>query len=554
MKNFNFKIVGLALLFTILFACNDNFEPRFERLTVISELIIANGGIDGKTAITGTYVPEGNIFVFDNVPAETDLQNIKFTGSIALGAAPEFETYDFFSTNPQEIKIINREVSSTYNVKFNILPPAMDPAINRVVVTLEDGVTEVIGEVDKTAKILYLDAKNGEYVFLKSIETLPKHALCEFTAIQGSKIYQADPGKIKLDHMGRTDEYTIEFIYIPPVGVDFDKKIIYDYTKSNSLVSFGQYPAGSGGAIRGGDFDGTETFISNRGAAEGVTNFKLEDIIAGDISKVVLAKEPVGGYGYFGSSQTALSGGNYYAINMPTPGTGVLNVHHWSSISVAPTLTSIPLSDTESAGTARYGDNMSIQLDENGNGYMFSINNVQNKLMRIRINNYIVSATDLAFVAIPGGSQGGYANFNPVRIHDAEIGSGDANEYTYVTSGGLQLFDRNGAILSTVGLGKLPANLYNARIAVYNKGRYMVVLTKEAKMYIYDISEGDTTVDALAKFNATSPAPLFEYSLGAFSGYGSIVATGIKNDVLYVMVGSGNIGSVIVGLPKKTDD
>ena len=167
MKNFNFKIVGLALLFTILFACNDNFEPRYERLTVISELIIANGGIDGKTAITGTYVPEGNMFVFDNVPAETDLQNIRFTGSISLGAVPEFETYDFFSTNPQEIKIINREVSSTYNVKFNILPPAMDPAINRVVVTLEDGVTEVGGEVDKTAKILYLDAKNGEYVLLK---------------------------------------------------------------------------------------------------------------------------------------------------------------------------------------------------------------------------------------------------------------------------------------------------------------------------------------------------------------------------------------------------
>ncbi|MDH6308893.1 hypothetical protein M2451_001649 [Dysgonomonas sp. PFB1-18] len=556
MKNFNFKIVGLALLFTILFACNDNFEPRYERLTTISDLIIANGGIDGKTAIRGTYVPEENMFVFDNVPAETDLQNIRFTGSIALGAAPEFETYDFFATNPQEIKIINREVSGTYKVKFNILSPAMDPAINRVVVTLEDGVTEVIGEVDKENKILYLDAKNGEYVFLKSIEMLPKHALYEFTALQGSKIYQDNPGTIKLDHMGRTDEYAIEFIYIPPVGADFDNKIIHDFTSGAN-----KFPNYGGATTRGqGSIDADRVVIP---LVDRIEYVPLASLLAGNLSGKAVSKTYSGTYEI---TNAFAFNGYYYSTPLLAWGSGY-HVRCWTDLSADPVVTG------RFDITSRYGDGSTMQLDENGNGYVFSYKNDFTYLLRGEVTNYttignhtLVPISNIS----PIDGQLGHMYLNAVRDHSVYGGVGNLNEYTVVQAGKLSMRNRDMNELFFMPLGgAIPAASLYACVFYYNNARYLGIVSGSRSanppigisVDIYDITNGDSTQQALEIFKANPSGPIFSHNMGVYSHdgvatYGATLATTTNRtgDKLYIMAIAGNSGIIIIELPKKVDD
>ena len=562
MKKLKFKFAGLVLLFAFFYACDDSLDPKVDRGTAIGELLIENGGIEGKTLIKGVFNPDGNTYTFNDVPAETDLQNIKFNGQISLGAAPEFERYDFFKTNPQVVKVINREKSENYNVQLNILAPAMDPTIGRVEVTLEDGVTVVVGEVDETSKTLWLDAKKGEHVFVKSIAMLPKHTQYEFTKIQGTKILVEDPGVIKMDHMGRKSEYTIDFITIPPTGADFDKVRVIDFTKKEN-----RYPNYLEAKTRGqASFDTDYVVVP---LVDRVEYVPFASILAGNTNG---KKESKAYTGVYEITNAFAFNGHYYSTPLIAWGSGGYTVRHWTDLSQDPSVTAnyqVP---------ARMGDGSTMQLDENGNGYIFSFKNTFDLLLRAKVTGYTkfdeyTTIERNLGVASPDG-QLGHVYFNAVRDHSVYGGVGSLNEYTVLEANKLSLFDRDMASLAsvenTVFASKLPndsKNVYGV-IFNFNKGRYLGIITRvrtgatpNGQLTLFDITNGDNTIDALKNFRDAPSDPVFTFDLGnyVYSGsaaYGGTISTVTDKtgEKLYIMAIAGNSGIVVLELPKKVDE
>lgn len=553
MKKLKLKIAGLVLLFAFFYACDDSLNPKVDRDTTIGELFIENGGIDGKTLIKGVYSPDGNTYTFNEVPAETDLQNIKFNGQISLGAAPEFERYDFFKTNPQVVKVINREKSETYNVQLNILAPAMDPTVGRIEVTLEDGVTVVVGEVDEENKTLWLDAKKGEHVFVKSITMLPKHAQYEFTKIQGTKITVADPGVIKMDHMGRKAEYAIDFITIPPAGVDFEKVKVYDFTKEGL-----RYPGHVGAIVRGqGSIDGNRVVIPVQGKNI-VESLPLSSVLKKDITTGKTESANYGGY----SINNAFAFNDYIYTTPLLIGTGYV-ARAWQS-----DVTATPTHQYTYPIASRYGDGSTMQLDENGNGYIFSIHSSYKKVFRGKVVNYVpTEAYDEVPTSIdPLPGQAAHIYLNAVRDHSVYGGVGSVNEYLVMQSANLTLFDRDMKQLFNMSNTNVfpEASLY-ACIFMYNKGRYLGVFSgakgKNAFASIYDLTEGNTTVDALQYFKDAPKEPVYQFDLGLYdfdgsTAYGGTISTTTdkSGEKLYIMAIGGNTGMVVLELPKKVDE
>ncbi|RYZ47285.1 MAG: DUF4623 domain-containing protein, partial [Chitinophagaceae bacterium] len=80
-------------------------------------------------------------------------------------------------------------------------------------------------------------------------------------------------------------------------------------------------------------------------------------------------------------------------------------------------------------------------------------------------------------------------------------------------------------------------------------------------LYVYDITKGDNTVDALKLFNEKADkSPVFQYSLlgpvnsapGTQTGYSISKDAEGKDDKLTLYTASADAGFVVIDFPKKT--
>ncbi|GAB3413038.1 DUF4623 domain-containing protein [Niabella aquatica] len=317
---------------------------------------------------------------------------------------------------------------------------------------------------------------------------------------------------IKVINNKRFREYSLTLrTKVPPFGADFEKPQIYDYT-SNPLGN-PLYPSFTGAATRGSGFDGEHVLVVTR-ASGGSHLLKVSDLKNNVINPIPLNLTGVSG-GTFPVNVGAQINGHTYIANLSgNSAASPLKIYYWTDPSAPPQLLwSAVIPD----GGVRLGDNMSANLDENGNGYFYFGDNAATRLARLKVTNYTQISDPVAFMATTGQSY--MMGFNRV-----------ANTPDYIYKGYLgpvRVANESAAVSYSLSNTAVPERGTDAHVINFNRERYLVMTTaarsgaEAAVLYVYNITKGKTTTEALEEFNgkpAADRAPIYEYPLFGAAG------------------------------------
>ena len=557
----------LSMLFCLVLgtACSD--DPIVENPsgeTFIYSLSISNAGLTGTEIIQGTLNAEAKTVDF-TIPAESDVHAIKFSGKLSLGAGFDQETYDVSSGSAQ-VTIVNVDNRSTYTVNVALLAPTATPLVQKVVVRDAAGV-EKEGFVSALDKTLYLKSPESEWVEIVSVSCLPKRAATEWTAMtEDGKIYASNPGQLKLDFEGLTNEYRILFDANPVFGADFLSPVgVYDFSGRTT-----SYPDFAGENVRSTAFDGKSMLIVSRSGGTYPKVMKYLDIKTGAPVENVLDITGIEG-GTHLISAGRLAHGHVYICNLTTAvgADQPLRVYHWASAEtgVAPDVvvhfegegvTKLEPAEGEEPivkWAGRLGDNMSINLDENGNGYAFFLPQEGATIaLRYTVTNFTEFTEPTMLTLEVGGDY--YASINKIE--------GSDDEYVYTsTKAPIVIIDHNGKSKFTLGAEAVPMRGTDARIITYDAERYLIMTTGRAKwaadpvsaLYVYNISEGSNTMLALKNFDELEErVPVFTYELAGTGGSAHSASTGygVSEEGNLLLMSSATVtGFAIIEFPEK---
>lgn len=361
---------------------------------------------------------------------------------------------------------------------------------------------------------------------------------------------------IKVINNKRFREYFVTLrLRIPVFGADFEKPQIYDYTPNelgNSL-----YPTFTGASTRGTAFDGEHVLIVTR-AAGGSHLLKVSDLKNNSITPIPLNLTGVSG-GTFPVNVGAQVPGHTYIANLSgNSAASPLKIYHWSNPSAAPQLI---WSSVIPDGGIRLGDNMSSNIDANGNGYMFFGDNAATKIVRLKVTNFTTISDPMAFPAFTGASYVMSAN----RV-------GNTSDYIFTGyDSPIRLGNESASISYSLSDNAVPKNGSDAHVISFNSERYLIMTTaardatkgQTAVLFVYDITKGSTTREALELFEARNDkSPVFEYPLLAPAGANCFLQTRWhitkdaegKDDKLTLFAAHTDAGFVLIDFPKKTLD
>ena len=379
----NLFFLSMAVLSMLMVGCSEPEQQVGEAL--IKNISIKNTTCQGKVDNTAFTV------VFDEVPAETPVEALQFDGKYSLGASLEKKEYDFSKGSSEDgkqyigtIKVINGTVSQEYQVTLNLTDPTSDPKLVKLVMQKADGTNvdaRVLADAEPLAVALNMeDADEATFV---SVELYPARASYSFTEAIDGKITKDNPGQLVVEFMGRKAYYNITFAAAPAPGADLTSPIIHDFSVTTENVYPDFTTLTDAHNTRGSDFDGEHVLIVSRSDNATPTHhlLKVSDLLAGNINKIELSKEGVGNADtdHFVVSAGRLSHGHIYVCNLATAlGDGhTLKVYHYADATATPDVWEwdgtglVDLNGEETFVVPRLGDNMSINLDENGNGYAF---------------------------------------------------------------------------------------------------------------------------------------------------------------------------------------
>ena len=369
-----------------------------------------------------------------------------------------------------------------------------------------------------------------------------------------------------------------------PVGADFTQAVVYNFSAGNGGTKFpevfgtGNGFFGTGGAAAEGmaagarfvTMDLEHVFIAGRELLDPPFLLGLDDLKAGTVNPVRLNVDdvPAGGY-KFGSGQ--MRNGHLYMNNMTLGVTGTpFRIYHWDKTKATDDLEII---GTFGAGgievpttVIRVGDNVSYNIDESGNGYLFTPVNASANILRVKITNFN-ETSDPVVIAIPE-DRGPFATYQQV--------DGQPNEYLISGRSAPTILadvDGNGIYTMTSFAG---TDNNAARVVNFNEARYLICMNSanvtnaagtawgeinpaEASRHqkvitVYDITKGGTTREALEELDAKGDEkePVYEFSLDSYPSDGCVSIEFVKDDAnkkLYI-VGSGQqAGFAIIELP-----
>ncbi|HMR84163.1 MAG TPA: DUF4623 domain-containing protein, partial [Niabella sp.] len=206
-------------------------------------------------------------------------------------------------------------------------------------------------------------------------------------------------GIIKVVNNKRFREYRVILrLNVPVYGADFTKPLIYDYT--NNELGNPIYPTYTGATTRGSGFDGEHVLIVTR-AAGGSHLLKISDLRNNVITPISLNLTGVSG-GTFPVNVGAQVNGHSYIANLSgNSAASPIKIYHWQDPTAVPELiTTINVPD----GGVRIGDNMSANLDANGNGYFYFGDNAATKVIRLKVTNYTTISDPFVFASLTGSS------------------------------------------------------------------------------------------------------------------------------------------------------
>jgi hypothetical protein len=360
---------------------------------------------------------------------------------------------------------------------------------------------------------------------------------------------------VKVVNNKRFREYRVTLrLRIPVFGADFTKSEIFDYT-TNALGN-PIYPTFVSLLTRGSGFDGQHVLVVTRHAM-GSHLLKVSDLKQNNATPIPLNMTGVSG-GTFPVNVGAQVNGHTYIANLSgNSAASPIKIYHWTDPTTAPQL--ITTFGAVAGGGVRYGDNMSVNLDANGNGYIFMGDNAVSKLIRLTVTNYTTITDPTVLTNAPLSTF--MMSYNRV---------GNTGDYIYTGyEAPIRVANESGTISYTLGNTAVPVRGSDARVITFNGERYLIMTTAARSgsdavvLYVYDITKGATTTEALKLFDERADkAPVFQYSLLGPVNTAPSTQTGWyvtkdsegKDDKLTLYTASADAGFVIIDFPKKKLD
>lgn len=359
---------------------------------------------------------------------------------------------------------------------------------------------------------------------------------------------------IKVVNNERFREYLVKLqLLLPLFGAEFTKAQIFDYT--NNSLGNPVYPTFVSLLTRGSGFDGEHVLIVTR-ASGGSHLLKASDLRNYNVSPIPLNLTGVSG-GTFPVNVGAQVNGHTYIANLSGGQTSPFKIYHWTNPSAAPdVIANLNISTIPGAGN-RHGDNMSVNLDANGNGFMYFGDNAVSKILRLKVTNYTTISDPTVLTNSPGSSF--VMSFNKV---------GNTGDYIYTGyDAPIRLANESAVISFALSNTAVPLRGSDARVISFNGERYLIMTTAARTgsdavvLYVYDITKGSTTAEALQLFNdRTDKSAVFQYSLLGPVNVAPSTQTGWyitkdangKDDKLTLYTASADAGFVIIDFPKKS--
>lgn len=441
------------------------------------------------------------------------------------------------------------------------LPDALDTTDKLTVLTGirilnagPDGSTIVEGtidEVNKTVSFPRIDPESNVSALRLEAETSTGAGI--ETDVYDFNFQDGDSQKtvvLKVVNEPRYREYAVTVrLNVPVFGADFSKANIYDYSSAGTI-----YP-GATATVRGAGFNGEYVLIVDR-TDNAPHLLSVDDLKAGTVAPIYLNNTGIGG-GTFTLHSGAMVREHIYAASLSGGQVSPLNIYHWTDPTQAPTIISINVANIPGAGV-RHGDNLSVNLDDNGNGFMFFGDNAATSILRLSVTNYTTIGSPLVIPA-PVVGAGAWITYNHVAGTDQYIYTGhDAP---------IHVMSATGASAFSLSRTAIPVRGMDARVFMFNGERYLLMLTgarsgsEPTDLLIYNITRGSTLVEAMQTF-AGLPArtEVFKHALGGPVNINPATQTGFyiekddegNDETLYVFGSTFTAGFVVIEIPKNS--
>ena len=510
----NLFFLSIAMLSVLLVGCKPEPQPQDTIEALIKSISIKNTTYNGEVDNT-TYT-----VTFNDVAAETNIDAIQFTAKLSLGAQLEKDTYDFTQGASEDgkqlvqtIKVINGTKEQAYTVIINLSDPTSDPLLDKLVMKKASDGTEVTAQIIDGVLALGMP-EESEATFV-SISVIPARATYKFTTMQDDKLTAANPGQLELEFMGRKTVMDITFKAAPTPGVEIAAAVVHDFSVATENAP-AEFAAEN---TRGTDFDGEHVLVVSRNDDGSAFPhlYKVSDLLADNAgNKIALNTTGVEG-GTHVVSSGSLNHGHIYICNLTTALSAAdpLKVYHYADANAAPEVWSWDgvLSVTEDGDTigapARMGDNISVNIDQSGNGYAFFCGQEASaeKVYRVQITNFNQFSNPTEIILDVPFPYYGYVNEAP-----------EAGQYLFKSHymAVIRLMDANGtSLMEDIELdatesGLNPRSGVDPHVIVFNRGRYLVFSTPYNNgkrigagpgLFMQDITDGVDTKAALIKWS-----------------------------------------------------
>lgn len=575
----------IATVAMVLSGCKKPDEPQGGLEAKINSITIVNAGLSGGDVVNGVVDNAAYTITFDNVPAETNIAAVKFSAKCSIGAKLEKDVIDFtvgaaadLKELSSDIKVINsvtdskgkeQKVEQVYKVTLKLKDAEKAPVLEKMVIKDANGTEVTLTPANIIDGILCLGVPESATAEVVSVTLSPARATWKFTTANEGVISASNPGMFVMEFMGLTTEYTVVFSASPKAGADWSKAVVHDF----SVVTGKRYVDFDEEFTRGGDFDGQYVLIANRTAPK---LFKIEDLLNDNTSNpIALDLTDVAG-GTHVVSAGRLAQGHIYLCNLTTAcgAEEPLKVYHYAT----PTSKSEVVLSWDGTGLenpdpdlypeysykGRIGDNISISLDESGNGYAFFFKQeADNKYFRFTVRNF-TEFSDVRELELPAIANY-YGMMNSVGSDQYIFTSSYIKNLWLMNSEGNLLFDLETPIV----FGCDP------RIITFNRARYMMQSVSRRyvkdgygpeKLIVYDMSEGNDIVSAFVKLqehfdydeeenpNEAGPIePVYEYVMESETFSSACVALcncAIVNGKLVIFTAAPHSGFAIIEVPR----
>ncbi len=510
----NLFFLSIAMLSVLLVGCKPEPQPQDTIEALIKSISIKNTTYNGEVDNT-TYT-----VTFNDVAAETNIDAIQFTAKLSLGAKLEKDTYDFTQGASEDgkqlvqtIKVINGTKEQAYTVIINLSDPTSDPLLDKLVMKKASDGTEVTAQIIDGVLALGMP-EESEATFV-SISVIPARATYKFTTMQDDKLTAANPGQLELEFMGRKTVMDITFKAAPTPGVEIAAAVVHDFSVATENAP-AEFAAEN---TRGTDFDGEHVLVVSRNDDGSAFPhlYKVSDLLADNAgNKIALNTTGIEG-GTHVVSSGSLNHGHIYICNLTTALSAAdpLKVYHYADANAAPEVWSWDgvLSVTEDGDTigapARLGDNISVNIDQSGNGYAFFCGQEASaeKVYRVQITNFNQFSNPTEILLDVPFPYYGYVNEAP-----------EAGQYLFKSHymAVIRLMDANGtSLMEDIELdatesGLNPRSGVDPHVIVFNRGRYLVFSTPYNNgkrigagpgLFMQDITDGVDTKAALIKWS-----------------------------------------------------